>query len=38
MADTAKLNIILWHDQMGSSPIPPQLLTPHPHHPDADGD
>jgi len=38
MADTAKLNIILWRDEMGSHPIPQQLLTPHPHHPDADGD
>jgi DNA-binding beta-propeller fold protein YncE len=38
MADTAKLNIILWRDQMGNQPIPQQLLTPHPHHPDADGD
>ncbi len=38
MADTAKLNIILWRDEMGSRPIPQQLLTPHPHHPDADGD
>ncbi len=38
MADTAKLNIILWRDQMGSRPVPQQLLTPHPHHPDGDGD
>ncbi|MGC1871916.1 MAG: phosphoesterase [Acidobacteriaceae bacterium] len=38
LADTAKLNIILWRDEMGSRPIPQQLLTPHPHHPDADGD
>ncbi|MES2222834.1 MAG: phosphoesterase [Acidobacteriota bacterium] len=38
MADTAKLNIILWRDEMGSRPVPQQLLTPHPHHPDADGD
>jgi hypothetical protein len=38
MADTAKLNIILWRDEMGSQPVPQQLLTPHPHHPDADGD
>lgn len=38
MADTAKLNVILWRDEMGSQPIPQQLLTPHPHHPDGDGD
>ena len=38
MADTSKLNIILWRDEMGSRPVPQQLLTPHPHHPDADGD
>ncbi|MGA9958440.1 MAG: phosphoesterase, partial [Acidobacteriaceae bacterium] len=38
MADTSKLNIILWRDKMGSRPVPQQLLTPHPHRPDADGD
>jgi hypothetical protein len=38
MADTSKLNIILWRDEMGSRPVPQQLLTLHPHHPDADGD
>ncbi len=38
MADTAKLNIILWHDEMGKRPVPPQLFAPHPHHADADGD
>jgi hypothetical protein len=38
MADTAKLNIILWRDERGSRPVPQQLLTPHLHHPDTDGD
>ncbi|HET9101257.1 MAG TPA: phosphoesterase [Acidobacteriaceae bacterium] len=38
MADTAKLNIILWRDEMGTRPIPQQLTKPHPHHPDPDGD
>ena len=38
MADTAKLNIILWRDEMGSRPVPQQLLMSHPHHPDSDGD
>ncbi len=38
MADTAKLNTILWRDEMGSQSIPQQLLLAHPHHPDADGD
>jgi DNA-binding beta-propeller fold protein YncE len=27
MADTQKLNVILWRDARGSAPIPPQLLT-----------
>ncbi|MHB1743673.1 MAG: bifunctional YncE family protein/alkaline phosphatase family protein [Acidobacteriaceae bacterium] len=38
MADTSKLNVILWRDEMGDRPVPPQLLAPHPHHADADGD
>lgn len=38
MADTQKLNIILWRDEMGNRPVPPQLLQPHPHHADPDGD
>ena len=38
MADTQKLNIILWRDAMGSRAIPRQLLQPHPHHADPDGD
>ena len=38
MADTAKLNIILWRDAMGDRPPPRQLLQPHRRHPDPDGD
>jgi hypothetical protein len=42
MADTAKLNIILWRDEMGSLPVPPQLLLSKPYmkmrHGDPDGD
>lgn len=38
MADTQELNIILWRDAMGNRPVPPQLLGPHPHHGEPDGD
>lgn len=38
MADTQTLNIILWHDQMGSRPVPTQLLQPHPRRAHSDGD
>ncbi len=38
MADTQKLNIILWRDAMGNRPVPRQLLQQHPHHADPDGD
>ncbi|MHB8303199.1 MAG: bifunctional YncE family protein/alkaline phosphatase family protein [Acidobacteriaceae bacterium] len=41
-ADTQKLNIILWRDQMGSRPVPQQLLQakprPNSKHADPDGD
>lgn len=38
MADTQKLNVILWRDAMGNRPVPRQLLKAHPHHADGDGD
>lgn len=38
MADTQRLNVILWRDAMGPKPVPPALLVSHLHHADADGD
>jgi DNA-binding beta-propeller fold protein YncE len=38
MADTQKLNVILWRDAMGDKPVPAALLVPHPRHANADGD
>lgn len=38
MADSRKLNIILWHDAMGDRPVPPALLAPRQNHAGTDGD
>jgi hypothetical protein len=38
MADTQKLNVILWRDAMGDRPVPAALLATHPRQTHADGD
>ncbi|MHB1022120.1 MAG: beta-propeller fold lactonase family protein [Acidobacteriaceae bacterium] len=38
MADTQKLNVILWKDAMGSKPVPAMLLQKHKKHKDDDDD
>jgi hypothetical protein len=35
-ADPQKLNVILWKDAKGNTPLPPALLMPVKHHKDDD--